>query len=134
MEAAFCMKTIIYLFFSLFFLGGCQHHEKVAKKSHMDSVLIELSNTPDSLRTPEQKETIRKIQLMVAKYVELKDGVFSFTVPKDDFVEKTGLDIQYYDVVIKNMEDNNAMADQMNFKEAEASFNAMKERILKENQ
>jgi len=55
---------------------------------------MELSSTPDSLRTPEQKETVRKILLMVAKYVEIKDGMYSFTLPKEDFVEKTGLGIE----------------------------------------
>lgn len=104
----------------------------------MDSVLMELSSTPDSLRTPEQKETIRKIQLMVAKYVEVKDGVFSFTLPKAEFVEKTGLGIEFYDVIIKNMDDNNkAMADStlgFNAKEAEESFNRMKQELLQEYQ
>lgn len=104
----------------------------------MDSVMMELSGTPDSLRTPEQKETIRKIQLMVAKYVEVKDGVFSFTLPKAEFVEKTGLGIEFYDVIIKNMDDNNkAMADStlgFNAKEAEESFNRMKQELLQEYQ
>lgn len=104
----------------------------------MDSVLMELSGTPDSLRTPEQKETIRKIQLMVAKYVEVKDGVFFFTLPKAEFEEKTGLGIEYYDVIIKNMDDNNkAIADStlgFNAKEAEESFNRMKQELLQEYQ
>lgn len=73
---------------------------------------------------------------MVAKYAELKDGVFSFTLPKDEFVGKTGLGIEYYDVIIKNMDDNNSMAgiNGFNFEEAEESFNQMKREVLKENQ
>lgn len=103
------MKTIFRLFFLSVVLYGCQptgnasalqsRDSTATKKQPMDSVLMALSSTPDSLRTPEQKETIKKIQLMVAKYVELKDGVFSFTLPKEEFVEKTGLGIEYYDVI-----------------------------------
>lgn len=94
------MKIISYLLFLSVVLSGCQPtgnassvqpRDSTAAKTHMDSVMMELSGTPDSLRTPEQKETIRKIQLMVAKYVEVKDGVFSFTLSKAEFVEKTGL-------------------------------------------
>src|SRR5690606_24130152 len=139
------MKTISYLFFLSVVLSGCQPTGKssvqsqdatATKKSRMDSVLMELSGTPDSLRTPEQKETIRKIQLMVAKYVEVKDGVFSFTLPKAEFVEKTGLGIEYYDVIIKNIDDNNSMIGIKGFnaKEAEESFNRMKQELLQEYQ
>ncbi len=106
------------------------------KPSRVDSMMMEISRTPDSLRTPEQLETIRKVLLMVARYVEIDDGVYAFTLPKKEFVEKTGLDIESYDAIMKNMDDNNSyteeMAERIDFKELEESFNKQKEQWLKE--
>ena len=106
----------------------------VATLTRVDSMMMEISRTPDSLRTPEQKETIRKVQLMVAKYVEITNGVSSFTLPKDEFVEKTGLDIDFYDAILKNIDENNAfieeMGEKVNIKELEESFNEKKKQWL----
>lgn len=96
------MKTVIYFLFLLIALSGCQSGTKeisepkdssVRTTSSIDSILMKLAQTPDSLRTSEQKETIKKIQKMIARYVELKDGKFSFTLPKKNLKLKLDLEL-----------------------------------------
>ena len=138
-------KPLIYM---LFLLALCSCRQTADRSSvekpdstaremtRIDSVLMELGRTPDSLRTPEQQETIRKIQLMVARYMEISGGVASFTLSKHEFVEKTGLDIEFYDAIMKNVAEINSfiaeMADTVNIKQLEESFSKQKKQLLEE--
>ena len=136
-------KHIIYALFLLALCSCGQTADRssdetpdttAVKPSRVDSMMMEISRTPDSLRTPEQKETIRKIQLMVAKYVDISDSIATFTLPKDAFVEKTGLNIEFYDAIMKNMDEINSMPnkDNVDFEQLEESFRKQKEQWLDE--
>lgn len=134
------MKATVCMLFILIAGLGCREPSvpkgsSIREKSMVDSVMSQIYRTPDSLKTPEQRQILKKVRIAIAKYVQLRDGNFSFVLPKEQFVKKTGLDIAFYDAFIKNMEENNSMSKKMNFKdkEMEEQFNKDKRRWLNDS-
>jgi len=65
-----------------------------------------VQQTPDSLRTPEQKELIRKIQKVLIEHVGAENNEMVFRLSEEEFVSR-GIPVQYYRLIQKDLVTNN---------------------------
>lgn len=70
---------------------------------------------PDSLRTPEQRHLLKRLGKIVVDYVEVKNNHMVFTLSREQLLSM-GIPSQYYDIIEKNIRDNNAYFDKNRIK------------------
>ncbi|GEM63456.1 hypothetical protein SF1_14380 [Sphingobacterium faecium NBRC 15299] len=69
-----------------------------------------LGQIPDSLRTEEQTELIKKLQKIIVNHIVVKDNKQVLDISKEEFLA-TGIPERYYQMVQRNIRDNNALFD-----------------------
>lgn len=108
------MKLIVLITSIIaFLLSSCQNKAKINqidtftdKEAYFEPGYEYVQQTPDSLRTPEQKELIKKITIVILENTVVRDNELVFNLNKQDFMKK-GIPIQYYDLVQKDILNNN---------------------------
>lgn len=111
------MKTNLFFFlFAILFLS-CQQRKAidtvkpVAKADYFEPDKEYVQLMPDSLRTAEQQAVYTRLQKEIPRiYVEhvvVKDSLLVFKMTRDEFAE-TGLPEQYYDLLLKDIQNINA--------------------------
>lgn len=77
---------------------------------------------PDSLRTPQQKEFIRKLQQLIVEYTAVENGQMVFRLSKEQFVEQ-GFPEEYYILIQKDLKTNNEYFKQNNIQNVDSILN-----------
>lgn len=83
---------------------------------------------PDSLQTPDQKKLIKDLSIVAYENLIIEDNHMKFILTKDEFVKK-GFSEEYYDLIQKNIKDNNHFTDSLGVNITE-DFNKTKKEIL----
>lgn len=109
------MKYLISTIGVLILLLGCQDTsqkpENGTASTTEDSTYLKpgfeyVQQIPDSLRTPQQKELVRKLARISVEHVKVIDNRMVFDMSKEEFL-RTGIPVEYYELFQRNMEDNN---------------------------
>ena len=83
----------------------------VAKEDYFEPGKEYVHMIPDSLRTAEQQAVYDKLQKEIPRiYVEhvvVEDSLLVLKMTRDEFAD-TGLPAQYYDLLLKDLQNNNA--------------------------
>jgi len=124
-------KIILFLFFIALF--SCNRKttivdttEKDTTNKVSDTVYIDskggeykfLGQIPDSLRTIEQTELIKKLTDITVEYMTVKDNHLVFLLSKEEFLAK-GIPERYYKIIQQNLVDNNTFYDANGIKNVE---------------
>ena len=114
------MRTLIFTILSVIFLSACQNNGKdQSEKPQQKNEYFQFGDEyvhmiPDSLRTEEQQalyDTIKNVlPRIIGENVVIENNHLVFKMSKEEFA-KTGLPIQYYDLILKDMENNNNYLD-----------------------
>lgn len=114
------MKVTTLTLCTALFLFSCQNNSKVVdqtkseqKEPYFKPDFKYVQQTPDSLRTPEQKELINKIQKVLAENTGAENNEMVFKLSKEEFVAK-GIPVEYYDLIQKDLINNNKMLKEQN--------------------
>ncbi|UAY55442.1 hypothetical protein [Arachidicoccus terrestris] len=121
------IKSLVLLFC---FLLGChapstrpnqnKTDQSIVKDTlHVDPNYNYINLIPDSLRTPEQKQFLRRFLILAAKHIEIRNNHMVFTLSRDQLVEQ-GIPAPYYDMLQKNLRDNNAAFEKNNVKNVDS--------------
>ncbi|MDR3056862.1 MAG: hypothetical protein ACK5KL_04160 [Dysgonomonas sp.] len=113
---------IIVIIVSANFIQGCDgKKEKREVPQEVYDEMKLLSQTPDSLLTPEQLQKRENIIKVIASHVTVKDNHYISTATARDF-EDNGLSGYYYDLLEKNVEDINRFIDSTGMKNVEEMY------------
>ncbi|MNK92502.1 hypothetical protein D3C87_1126290 [compost metagenome] len=99
-------------------LFSCNNHTPHNETSVKDTTYVDikgqkynfLAQIPDSLRTEEQTELIKKLQKIIVNNIVVKDNKQVFDISKEEFLA-TGIPERYYKMMQRNISDNNALFD-----------------------
>ncbi|HWK98481.1 MAG TPA: hypothetical protein VNQ55_00975 [Parapedobacter sp.] len=104
----YCIAIISFL--------SCQEQQTtgtlkpVAKEDYFEPGKEYVQLIPDSIRTAEQQAVYdmlqKEIPRILSEHVEVKDSILVFNMTRDEFVE-TGLPEQYYDLLLKDIQNIN---------------------------
>lgn len=111
MNAKFLAVILFISFYS------CQEREPtdntvapVAKEDYFEPGKEYVHMIPDSLRTPEQQAIFEKLQKqlprILAEHVVVEDSILVLNMNRNEF-EKTGVPDQYYDLLLKDIQNIN---------------------------
>lgn len=117
------MKRRLLLFFVglvLMFCFSCA--KKFTSENRGKEQLVHL--IPDSLLTPAQVELKKRIGEVIVKYVTIKDNKYVLSIRKREFINK-GIPSEYYNLLKKNIKENNDFIRDNNIENVESLFNSM---------
>lgn len=97
------MKKSTLIFCSVLLLFSCQEKPK---EPYFKPGYNYVQKTPDSLRTPEQKEFIKKLTIILIENIGAKNNEMIFKLSKEEFVAK-GIPVEYYELIQKDLATNN---------------------------
>lgn len=92
---------------------------------HIDTTYKYINLIPDSLRTPEQKEFIRNLANVLVRYIKIENNHMILTLSRSQLIKK-GIPSPYYDMIQKNLRDNNSFIDKNDIK----NFDSMWQDLL----
>jgi len=126
------MKKIALIPCLLLFLFSCQSKSKIIdqtnsgqKEPYFKPGFHYVQQTPDSLRTPEQKELISKIQKVVLENTGFENNEMIFKLSREEFVAK-GIPEEYYDLIQKDLVNNNEFFKENNIQNVDSIFKESK--------
>src|SRR5690606_33280135 len=113
------MKIKMLAFLFVLSLLSCQQQKKtgtvepVAKEDYFEPGKEYVHMIPDSLRTAEQQATydrlIKELPRILGDHVVVEDSLLALKLTRDEFA-KTGIPNQYYDLLLKDIQNINHFA------------------------
>lgn len=146
------MKNSLLLFLATLCLFSCENKsasgtddDATAKPTESHNVVKNVADTtyvdvkgnkyqylgviPDSLRTPEQKQLIKLINEVSFKYMSVENNHMVFKLTREEYLAK-GIPERYYDLLLKNIQDNNLFFDANGIKNVDKMINETREQLL----
>jgi hypothetical protein len=104
---------MVFIPFGLFF--SCKENtnhtvDTTESEKEARQMIFLLGSTPDSLRSPEQKALVKKLERIVYEHCQIKNDRFEVTLNKKEF-KTMGVPEIYYDILKKDIEDINHYLD-----------------------
>lgn len=120
------MKRITLIPCLFLFLLACQNEVKKTEEEsatqdtpYLDPDFEYVQLIPDSLKTDDQKELVRKLQTLIAENLKSVDNELVFTLTREEFVAK-GIPEEYYILIQKDVVNNNRFLKENNIQNVDS--------------
>jgi len=120
------MKRLILISSIVLFLFSCKDK---SKEPYFKAGYNYVQQTPDSLRTPEQKEFLRKLTKVVYENVVVKNNQMVFKLSEKEFIAR-GFPVEYYELIQKDMVNNNRFFKENNVTNVDSMFKSSHKVIM----
>lgn len=137
----FIMKYFVLLGFCML-LFSCKNEgnrkEEIVFKAVADTTYLDkngksypfLASIPDSLQTPEQQMIREQVKMVLREHLFVKGNKILLDLNKEQFLA-TGLTERYYNMLMKNIYDNNRMFDSLGVKDLDKKLADLKRDLAK---
>ncbi|MCL1933295.1 MAG: hypothetical protein FWF53_05755 [Candidatus Azobacteroides sp.] len=122
--------SVIILSVTIGLFYSCTRSEKNTfnkddRETELGFKLQTIANTPDSLRSAEDKVLFRKLEAVIYEKCVVENGRFEITVSKKD-VKKMGLSEIWYDKIRREIDYTNNLLDTISFPKQQMIFDAFR--------
>jgi hypothetical protein len=102
------IRPVFVLLVSILFSVSCQNNNEQQTDLKNDYVHLK----PDSILSAKEIELKRTLGNIVNEYIVIENNKFVFKLTKKEFIKK-GVPEKYYNLILRNIQDNNKYIDSL---------------------